>query len=548
MLRVEEKRAAVSAHREQAFARYEAWRREHEAKDPVLFTLDSLLFDIKTTGKIGIETWAQFDADEMTFLVENLNTRHTTPAEYRFNGTDIIVAAAQDNRPELTLRSIHEGGLNKSRQEAVQDSRYAFLQRRDELFMVFHDEIVAMMQGAGDADTLIKFSTFPIEALGDDRKTILEEKAFNAAHKMGFMYIARRLPGDRLQLLTIRLDDCTPDVVTECLRDYGFADAPLALEQSHEFGKYIVRLKTEQFPIKDIETAAVMQFDAMRCKVRNIPTSFYGRNEASIDAMDFLRKHDAHWAVYKAYNEQLARALNGEQVSVHILQFLEKSLAAYAAAGSSILSHEETQRVKQSLKAGTLEPQLARSYKKILFHTNVAYFKDLFEAYKKTGRIQYAGHDEHSMLGAYANSAADSGAAMAGRGESAAGCGLNIAVNAQAVAELAAQQGISLEEAARRLAKTAENEARRKKRLVPRHSNDRNYLIEKWGKENVKPIQSSCGACGKKRYVAICSVCPECDFKDTRNPGYITKLLKRRKRQQDSQNDLHYAWPAANLV
>ncbi|HEX6462183.1 MAG TPA: hypothetical protein VFZ58_02815 [Candidatus Saccharimonadales bacterium] len=526
-----EKRAEIAARREGEYAKYEAWRREHEARDPVLLTLDSLQYDLRTTGKIDPEAWAQFDADEMTFLAENINSRHTTPARYRFNGHDVIVAEAQANRPELTLRSINEGGLKKAQKEALADERYYFQYRRDELFMAFHDEIISMMQGESEADTLIKFSTFPIEATTDNRRAILKEKAYKEAAKMGFLYIARRLPEGELELLTIRLDDCTPDIVTECLRDYGFTDAPFALEKSEEFGKYIVKLRTNQFPAKDIEAATVAQFDVARCKVRGLNESSYGRNETSVDALQFITQHQDYWAAYKAYNEQLARALEGEAVSPHLLHYFQRSLQAYESAGSSVLSPSETDKIVQSIKVGKLNKYLAAAYKKVLFHANVGLFKDLFESYKKTGKAQQlTGESATDMLGGYADSAAKGGASMAVRGESAAGCGLTIAVSVNAAAELAAQQGISVEEATRRLVESSKKAEERKKKLVPKHANDKQYLIEKWGKKNVKILKEKCGACGEKRYVAICGVCPDCDHKDTQNPGYITKLLQRRQR------------------
>ncbi len=519
----------IAARRKQDYYRFEEWRKEHEARDPILLTLDSLQYDLRTMGKIGSEAWTQFDADEMTFLAENINSRHKTPARYRFSERDIVVAEAQDNRPELTLRSINEGGLKKSRKEVLNDARYYFHYRRDELFMAFHDEVVVMMQGRGEADTLIKFSTFPIESMYDNRRAILKEKAYNEATRMGFLYIARRINGE-LEFLTIRLDDCMPDIVAECLRDYGFNDAPLALEQSEELGKYLIRLNTSQFPIEDIETGIVAGFDTARCKLRGVTESSYGRNKPSIDAFSFIKQHQDHWAAYKGFNEQLARALHGEELSPHLLRYLQKSLQAYEGAGSSVLTSHETNDVIHTLKIGKLDKRLSAAYKKVLSHANVGLFKDLFEAYKKTGKPRQLTGDASSVLSSYADSASAGGAAMAARGEAAAGCGLNISVNNQAAEQLAAEQGISLEEALRHIQQASKQEEKRKKKLKPKHADDKYYLIEKWGKKNVKLIKESCGACGEKRYVAICGVCPDCDYKDTRDPGYITKLLERRKR------------------
>jgi len=64
--------------------------------------------------------------------------------------------------------------------------------------------------------------------------------------------------------------------------------------------------------------------------------------------------------------------------------------------------------------------------------------------------------------------------------------------------------------------------------LRPKHSNDQHYLVQKYGREDVQA--GTCIACNSKRYVAQCSICPDCDFKDTQKPGYVETMLKRKQR------------------
>jgi len=455
--------AEVAAQRAEDFERYELWYGKRiTERDSLLLTIDSLRYDLSEAAAIHPTTWEQFDADERTLTAEAIETRHATHATYTFNGEEVVVTEATALRPELTLGRIHQAGYEKSKREADADSAYNFQLRRDEIFLDLHRDIISMMKGDIKEDTLEAYSVMPVEGLAtQESRDILKSKYYNAERMLGFKYVFRRLPDNRLECITISLDNCTPTNVAESLRDEGFRDVPFEMLRSDEYGSFVVRRNTGHLSAEQLEDDSVSRFDRARMKVQGVEASHYGRDEVSYDAHDFLSDHEEYWAVYKSYNEQLARALNGEPAAAELLDFISRCIIAYDDAGKSILGPDETLKVKYDIQNGTLTSSNAVAFKKVLFHTNISLFKKLFDDYKMTGETcPLATASASDMLDSYSQSAATSGGSMAARGEGFGACGTGASISENAVNSLAQQMNISQDEARRRLEANSEDASR----------------------------------------------------------------------------------------
>lgn len=487
-------REQVEANQQRRYRDYAEWATQRLERSPIIWTTDLLRFDLRNHGEISAETWARFDKDETTHLAEAIQTKHAFVDRYRFDHQrdQVIVTEGDGFRPDTTLDGIIEIGYKKSTMDAAEDPRLTDFVRRDEIFMQRHAQVKATMRGETAGDTIVSFSTYPEEleqlAGGLD---ILKTKACQPDRRVAFMYVDRKVGDDQLESAIYTIDNSRLAAFGMVLGQNGHLDVPFAMLNSHEYGRYMIQTTTAGQRIGDVGNTYIEQYDdamhELTGKVHN-----QGRREESVDAHEFLAKHQDWWAVYKAYNEQLARALNGEPTHPQLVQYLQKSLDEYQQAGASTLDASQTAQLQNCLAKGRIDLSIEVSAKKVLRYANGALFKELFTAYAQTGVAQRLNQsDGGSLMSTYADEASGSGGRMAARGESMDGCDLSISVEtARSAAEMAEKMGISIDQAAR----------------LMEQKRDEAYKLERRG---------NCRICypmprGKNTWVGGCSMCGEC--------------------------------------
>ena len=454
-------RQTIEAQREHNHNAYVAWAERRLGQAPVLWTLELLRADLRAHGRITPETWDRVDKDERTFFAEAINTRHVFVDEYEYDRErdEVLVRSGDGFQPDTTMEGIIQAGLMKAEQEATADPYLAPFIYREELFLARHERVKAMLRGEVAADTLVSFSAYASEiAALPDGIELLRQKGCAEDRQMAVMFIDRRLSDHRVQSAAVTLDSSGWEALGAVLARNGFDEEPFALISSHDFGRYLIEATTDGQSIAEVIAEYVAQYDAALQIADDTDQEYsYGRPEKSVDAHEFITAHADWMAVYKNYNELLARALNGEPPQAELIAHLNQCLEAYEAENSRDFPPETCRYVREQIASGQIGEHIAAEAKMLLMHANGSLLKELFRSYAITGvaqRIPDAAAG--TMMAYYAGEAAGSGVRAVANGDILGGCGLllTLATRSQStVAEFARRQGISQEEAVRRLEK-----------------------------------------------------------------------------------------------
>jgi len=439
---------------EERYEAYHDWERQ-QLNDPRFTVMRLMRDDARHRSEVSPETWERFDVEERTWAAEVIHAPHSHVDRFYFDGRDVIVKEADGVHPAITLRSVYEGGLRKSRADAEQDPDLEFQVDRDELFMRFYEEIEKMLRGETAHDTIHMVSTCPVpEELSDDpveALRLMRAKFYDPERAKSFDYTARRLPDGRLELSATTLDNSNLTAHAKVLQAYGYQNVAFNLQKSHGYGQYLSYENTTHVPIEMVIAARVSIYDA-EMEAQTGLRHRYGRQDDSIDAHDFFRTHcEDYWAAYKAYSELLAKHLAGQQLERPLQIYLLKCLDGQQQAEQSVLSLPQLERLRSQLWAGRVTLDMALGCRELLVYDHHATMTRLMKEFRETGQVtQLASHSGAELLRAYADTASSNGAAAAANGETFAGCETATGVNSLTTAARAAgEQGLSLEQSLR---------------------------------------------------------------------------------------------------
>ncbi len=195
----------------------------------------------------------------------------------------------------------------------------------------------------------------------------------------------------------------------------------------------------------------------MHCVVVN--PGVISRVKESIDAHELFDKHcPEYWAAFAAYNELLAQHVAGEPLDDKLKTYVFSALDMQEKAGRSVLNDHQIHRLRMQLISGTIHADMILPCKKIITYNHHATIDQLLKQYNETGHVinLAADQDGDDLLTAYSEVAGGLGGMAAAEGLSYEGCHVGNEVHdLAAVAELALSQGISLEQALRKLGESS---------------------------------------------------------------------------------------------
>lgn len=450
-------RQAVAETQQRQYERYEAYQQweSRQYADPRFASTRMFVEDIRAHGYILPETGTRFDTEEHTWAAEILNAPNSHIDYFRFDGEDIIVKEADGVHSAVTLRQVYQNGLDKTRADVAREPGLGFQLRRDELFMDFYEQIVRMMKGELDADTIHMISACPtpeeLPVDPDEAVRLLNSRFYNLEQRKSFDYTARRLPDGRLELSATRLDNSNLSAHAKVLQASGYEKVSFALLTSHEYGRFLSYGHTTDRPIQVVIGERTAVYDS-ELEAQTGKKHTFGRVDDRPDAEEFFGKHCGdYWAGYKAYNELLARHVAGEKLAQPLRDYLLKCLHGQERAGSSVLSQDRLDRLKIQLQHGAVTPDMALNCRELLVYDHHATLTRLYDEFIKTGTVTQLNYTRDTdFLGAYADSASSNGSAAAANGETFAGCETATGVNSLATAaQVAGEKGIPLEQALR---------------------------------------------------------------------------------------------------
>lgn len=449
--------AATEQRRQAEQDRFEAYIRWEgmQLSDPRSMGFRMLHADVREYGSIQPETWERFDVEERTWAAEVLNAPHSHIDRFDFDGQDIIVKEADGVNPRVTLRSVYQNGLDKTRQDIETEPGLAYQLRRDEIFMEFYEEIERMMRGETDYDTIYMTSTCPVPSeLSDDPEEaarLMKLRWYDDERRKSFDYTARRLPNGQLELSATTLDSSDLQAHAAVMNAYGYENVSFALLTSHEYGAYRSYDNTLDQPIESVIAGRVTVYDnALEAKTGK--RHKFGREDDTIDAHEFFRGHtEDYWVGYKAYHEQLAQHLAGQELHDQLKAYLLRCMQRQEQVGKSVLSQDKLYRLRAQLQGGRITPDMAMSCRELLVYDHHATLTRLLKQFNETGEVeQLQFNDGADFMSAYAEAASSNGSAAAANGETFAGCETATGVNSlTAAAQTAATKGMSLEQALR---------------------------------------------------------------------------------------------------
>ncbi len=455
-------RQAVAEHQQREYERYEAyhdWERQ-QLSDPRFASVRFLYNDLRDHGEIRPDTWERFDTEEFTWGAEVVDAPQTHKDLLVFDGKDVIVKESDGINPRVTLREVYQNGLDKTRQDVLTEPDLAFQLYREECFMEFYEQTERMMRGGTEHDTIHMTSTCPSleeRPVGEDGQRMSEKKweqllnsrFYNLDQRKSFDYTARRLPDGRLELSATRLDSSNLDAHAKVLRAYGYESVSFALVQSHGYGQYLSFDNTIDRPIESVIADRVAVYDE-ELERQTGKRHRFGREDESIDAEEFFRKHCGdYWAGYKAFNELLARHLVGQELQRPLQKYLLKCLEGQEQVGQCVLPQDKIDRLRAQLWHGKVTMDMAMSCRELLIYDHHATITRLLKQYGESGQINQL-DAQGDFMGAYADAASSNGIEAAANGETFSGCETATSVNSLSnAAQNAAENGITLEQSLR---------------------------------------------------------------------------------------------------
>jgi hypothetical protein len=439
---------------QQRFEAYRAWEQRTQS-DPRFATTRMMTEDIKTYDQVLPETWQRVDVEELTWAAEVLNAPSSHIDRFRFDGEDIIVKETDGVNPAVTLREVYQNGLNKTRADVAQEPGLAFQLHRDELFMEFYEQIVRMMKGELESDTIHMISACPspeeLPIDPDEAVRLLNSRFYNLEQRKSFDYTARRLPDGRLELSATRLDNSNLSAHAKVLQVSGYENVSFALLTSHEYGRFLSYDDTTDQPIQVVIAERTKIYDD-ELNAQTGKRHKFGRVDDLPDAHEFFNEHCGdYWAGYKAYNELLARHVAGKPLEQSLQAYLLKCLDGQERAGRSVLTHDKLDRLKVQLRHGSITPEMTMSCRELLIYDHHATLTRLYDQFVKTGSVPQLNYANGSdFMGAYADAASGNGSAAAANGETFAGCETATGTNSlTTAAQVAGEKGMSLEQSLR---------------------------------------------------------------------------------------------------
>lgn len=418
------------------------------SRDPSLTALRILTNDVRDFGRIRPEAWYYFDQQEMTGAAESLRTKHITETIGYYDAeTDEIVASVAGGE-RVTYEQVVTNGYERSAKRALEDKDYAFQARRDAIFANnYLGPVKNMWREDPGYDTVIYGSAFADELLrqGEKGAAMLKELTYDTEDLKGFIYIFRRRPDNNMDFGAARLANMTHQPFIRFLKAHGYTDADFAKAQSHDLGSFVITANTTDQPLREVASEKAAMLDAA-LQMETGQRHFFGEKKPSIDAYEFFSYIPRVWAGYRQFHRLLAEHFAGQPLHDELRDYLTQ---LHVTQADHVLDYPETMRLGQQLMGDKITVDMALACKKLLTYAHYATIDALFEEFMLTGTIT---HLEGDDLRAYADSAGSSGGAAAAAGKEYGDCESrygNASMNS--AMSLAAAQGISIEEALRRL-------------------------------------------------------------------------------------------------
>lgn len=455
---------------QQRHAAYEQWREERFNSDPRLAPLHELCADLRHFGYIREETWQYFRNEKYSRHAEALReTHHNRPDyyEYDFTTGDIIISEEIPGvKPRYTFRDMYENGLKKSQQRAENDPNFNFQLRRDQLFMDFYQDIKDMMSGQTDYDTVQVASTLPIEQLTHN-KDAFDDRFYDDKEGKQFWYTVRRidLPDGRrtMEMLTTTWyspqsdlqaggTDYAKQAAAAVLRAKGFDGVPFEMLPSDEYGAYRPKSTTTDIPIAELHQADTAVYDT-HLSLNTHKTTSYGRTDRIIEAYEMFDHYQSYMQAYEAFFEALARNLNGESMNPLLRDYLWQLVSGYQKydgwnkAGTKEQFLQFAKQVDQGVT-----PDMALIANELLDYAHSAKMHAVLMEYKQTGQLPVINVSPDILMAAYGDDASGASANAVENNKDFRDCENSNGVGkTAAAASLAEKQGISFDEALRRL-------------------------------------------------------------------------------------------------
>lgn len=427
-------------------ASYERWVQGELTGDPRLTVLRILYNDIRDFGEVTDETWDYFDLQEQTGGAESMDTQHITLLKGEYDAcTDEIVAAIAGSE-RVTYDALTASGLDRAKHRARESRDFDFQVVRDQIYYDnFHGVIKDMWRTDTDHDTVVYVSTFPqdvIDQLGERGRLILQELAYDTKNFKGFINVFRKGADNNLEYAVARVGNALPSHMQRYLLNRGINVQGLA---SHYFGGKVITARTAERPIQDVLTGEVAEFDhALMQQTGN--RHHFGRNQAGLDAYELFKQCPKLWGAYREYHKLLAGHFTGAPLHPDLYDYLVNT---HDAVGFHVLESQEFIRLGAQLDNQKVTVDMALACKKIMTYAHYATINKLLDDYQRSGVITDI--DGVDIMQAYGAAAGGSGGDAAARGDSFNDCDMVYGQANNAALQLAESQGISIEEALRRL-------------------------------------------------------------------------------------------------
>ena len=445
-------RAAKAEHTQAA---YERWIQAELTGDPSLTALRILYNDLRRYDDVRPETWDYFDLQEQTGGAESMDTQHITELTGHYDPeTDEIVAAVAGGE-RVTYDQFTVSGLQRAQERAAQNPDFTFQVTRDQIYRNNYNGVVKdMWRGRTKYDTVIYGSTFPqdlIDALGERGRMIVQDLAYDDTAKKGFIYGFRKLPNNNMEFFAARIANATPDNFAAYLHKNDIPKKDFKDVDSHQYGNFVITTNTAGQTLKEVALQEVGKFDLAATERTGTP-HYFGRDQSGTDAYELFKRAPKLWQAYRQYHRLLAHHFTGAPLSDELYAYLTN---AHETTGFHVLDPHEQTRLGLQLDNQKITADMALACKKLMTYAHYATLNKLLDDYHRTG--EFADITGDDILQAYGATAGGNGGEAAARGDTFNDCDTVYGESAtSAAAELAAREGITLEEALRRLGKKSE--------------------------------------------------------------------------------------------
>ncbi len=156
--------------------------------------------DIERYGQVSAETRQQAYDEELTFVAEGINAPLETTFTLHQTEHGLV------NTMGSTLRQTLEFGREAAERKAGRTGRDYNVRRA--VHNYHEGEVLeAMMQGNG-MNTVVSFSPFPQEALGEYGKSAVEDDGYQPDRLLGFIYVFTKKSDTELEVTSMSVDNC----------------------------------------------------------------------------------------------------------------------------------------------------------------------------------------------------------------------------------------------------------------------------------------------------------------------------------------------------